>query len=207
MFIAAEVLIFSARAPSYFWCSLAPSPALAFSVCLGCIICSVLAIAYGYFGGLPVQDVALIWLYDILNLLIVDFIKVQMFRFLNENQEVLADYIQPPQPKHEEEHATPAKGPVDIANPNALESRAEAQTTRMSEWAVNKDERISVMRQSAVGKINSTSANGLARASISGDGLNARVSLAGGVPKGSLNGSSGQNIRPYTPASKAIHRI
>jgi len=215
MFIAAEVLIFSARAPSYFWCSLAPSPALLISVLLGCLACSILAATYGYFGALPVQDIALIWLYDFVNLLFVDALKVQMLKFLDENTDVLAEFTPTPAPEGHgaHGHGAPATQSVDSRAPstaNRTESRADAMTNRMSEWAVNKDERISVMRQSAVNSTSGTSAAAkhLARKSIAGEGMNARVSLsASGVPRASLNGSSAGNIRPYTPASKAIHRI
>jgi len=214
MFIAAEVLIFSARAPSYFWCSLAPSPALLISVMMGCLACSVLAATYGYFGALPVQDIALIWLYDLINLLFVDALKVQMLKFLDENTDVLAEFTPTPAPEGHGGHGHDAPAPStdgrSLSIPARQESRADAMTNRMSEWAVNKDERISVMRQSAVQSTSGTSAAAkhLARKSIAGEGMNARVSLsASGVPRASLNGSSAGNIRPYTPASKAIHHI
>ena len=211
MFIAAEVLIFAARAPSYFWCSLAPSPALLISVTIGCLVCSILAAAYDYFGGLPVQDIALIWAYDFINLLFVDALKVQMFRFLDENTEVLPEFTPTAAPEgHGREQSTTGAGvSMDARSQsvaNRTESRADAMTNRMSEWAVNKDERISVMRQSAVNSTNGTSAAAkhLARKSVAGD----RISLsASGVPRASLSGASNGNIRPYTPVTKAIHRI
>jgi len=198
MFIACEILIFTARAPSYFWCSIAPSPALAVSVFAGCVICSVLAVVYDYFGSLPVEDVLLIWLYNLANILVVDGLKVKLLSFLGENQEVLPDWIPPSQPAICE---TPSQS--FSSSVGATGTKAEAMTTRLSEWAISKDERISVMRQSAT--------NGKGTARISSLSGNSRVSLSGGLPGGvqraSLASTSSQNIRPYTPATKVIHRI
>jgi len=187
MFIAAELLIFSARAPSYFWCSLAPSLALFVSVIFGCFVCSVLAAAWSYFGELAVQDVVLIWIYDIFCLLIIDAIKVQMYLFLGENQEVLPDFTPEPAPAghghgHGHAHSEPP-----------VETKADAQTNRMSEWALNKDERISIMRQSAVGKHQSVDIS--ARMSTSG------FTNTGTVARTSLSAIDG-NLRPLTPANK-----
>jgi hypothetical protein len=89
MFISTEILVFAARVPSFFWCSLAPSPALMISIFLGCLIVSIIACSAEYFGSLYVQDVAIIWLYDIICLLAVDFVKVLILNFLGENFEVL----------------------------------------------------------------------------------------------------------------------
>ena len=56
MSIAAELLIFSARAPSFIFTSIAPSKPLTVSVLMGCVITTVLAGAFNYFGDLPVID-------------------------------------------------------------------------------------------------------------------------------------------------------
>ena len=160
MFIACEILIFSARASSYFWCSLAPSVALFCSVIMGCIICCLLALFYDYFGGLPFGDVCLIWVYDILGLFIVDAAKVQMLIYLKENTEVLPDYTPPADPP-EHGHGASESAPAQITKDSWMdgadeESRPEAATRRMSEWALDKDENIvNVMRQSAVSRRNS----------------------------------------------------
>ncbi|CAE7716520.1 PMA1, partial [Symbiodinium microadriaticum] len=87
MSIAAELLIFSARAPSFIFTSIAPSGALTVSVLLGCIITTVLAGVFKYFGKLPIQDMLLIWAYDIICLIIIDLCKVGYMRMFNENME------------------------------------------------------------------------------------------------------------------------
>ena len=82
MFIAAELLIFSTRAPSYFITSLMPSPALLVSVIMGCLVVSIMAGASTMFGAVPIEDILLAWAYDILGLFILDFIKVNLSVFL-----------------------------------------------------------------------------------------------------------------------------
>lgn len=89
VFIASEILIFSARAPTYVWCSIAPSPALMISVFLGCLLVTILACASPFFGSLWVQDAAIIWLYDIICFLVVDAVKVFMLHLLGEDFEPL----------------------------------------------------------------------------------------------------------------------
>ena len=76
MFVATELLIFSARAPQYLWNSILPAPALVVSVIAGCVIVSVLAGALPFFGALHAQDVLLIWVYDLCCLVVVDAVKV-----------------------------------------------------------------------------------------------------------------------------------
>ena len=91
MSIAAELLIFSARAPTYMWFSLAPSLALFSSVIIGCIITSLLAGIFGYFGGLSIEVIIIIWLYDIACLVFVDIVKVQFLKSFNHSSEVIDD--------------------------------------------------------------------------------------------------------------------
>jgi hypothetical protein len=91
MSIAAELLIFSARAPSFVFSSIAPSFALTVSVLLGCIITTVLAGAFHYFGELPVIDMIWIWVYDLICLAIIDVLKVCYLRFMGVNTDVLPD--------------------------------------------------------------------------------------------------------------------
>lgn len=76
IFIAAELLIFSARTPSFLHRCIAPSPALTASVLLFCLLVSVIACASSFFGSLYVQDVVLIWVYDLVCLLVLDGVKV-----------------------------------------------------------------------------------------------------------------------------------
>lgn len=92
MFIAAEILIFSARTTSFFWCSVPPSLSLVFSILLGCFIISVIACSAEYFGSLYVSDVCIIWCYDIICLFIIDAIKVGVLKALGEGLEVLQEY-------------------------------------------------------------------------------------------------------------------
>lgn len=91
MSIAAELLIFSARAPSFIFTSIAPSKSLVFSVLLGCIITTVLAGAFKYFGELPVIDMVWIWAYDLVCLAVIDILKVCYLRFMGFNTDVLPD--------------------------------------------------------------------------------------------------------------------
>ena len=91
MSIAAELLIFSARAPSYIWTSIAPSAALTSSVFIGCIITTALAGVFKYFGKLPIQDMALIWAFDIACLIVIDLCKVGYLKLFNENMAVLPE--------------------------------------------------------------------------------------------------------------------
>lgn len=91
MSIAAELLIFSARAPSFILTSIAPSKPLTVSVIMGCLITTVLAGAFKYFGELPVKDMVWIWVYDLVCLAIIDMLKVMYLRFMGASMEVLPD--------------------------------------------------------------------------------------------------------------------
>lgn len=100
MSIAAELLIFSARAPSYIWTSILPSSALTISVLAGCVITTVLAGVFTYFGGLPIGDMALIWAYNIVTLIVIDICKVQYLLLMNEKMDVLPEIEMPKVPAH-----------------------------------------------------------------------------------------------------------
>ena len=91
MSIAAELLIFSARAPSFIFTSIPPSIALATSVIFGCLLTTLLAGVFKYFGKLPVTDMVLIWAYDIICLLVIDICKVIYLRAFNESMDTLPD--------------------------------------------------------------------------------------------------------------------
>ena len=201
MFIACEILIFAARAPSYFWCSLAPSPALAISVITGCLICSAIAIIFQYFGALPLEDVLLIWLYNIVVLFAVDALKVQMFRFYDENMEVLPDFVVPSAPDSSDRGTEMASSRHTVDDIARLDStaRADESTRRLSEWALNKDERISIMRQSAVGKNKDRTISRAdpSRISITAGNTNTTRLSAAGI-------TNGNTLRPYTPGNKNI---
>ena len=91
MFIAAEILIFSARAQSYIWLSIRPSIALFVSVLAGCFIFCMLAGQSGAFGSLPAIDILLIWAYDLVGLFVIDALKVQIMYVFGESTEILPD--------------------------------------------------------------------------------------------------------------------
>lgn len=149
MSIAAELLIFSARAPSYIWTSIAPSSALTISVLLGCIITTILAGAFDYFGSLHITDMLLIWAYDIVALIVIDIIKVQYLLMFNENTKVLADNAGAAAPavhdsrKHSADAGVGAAGSaVDVLmhahGITDTPSRASASAARLESWAARK---------------------------------------------------------------------
>jgi H+-transporting ATPase len=121
MFIASEILVFSARCPTFFWMSILPSPALFCSIIIGCLIVSILACAVPYFGQLYVQDVAIIWLYDILCLLAVDAVKVLLLHLLGENFEILdiaeAEEFEVPAPPTSVNVAQSKSGDIESGGP------------------------------------------------------------------------------------------
>jgi hypothetical protein len=96
MSIAAELLIFSARAPSFIFTSISPSPALFISVIIGCVIVSVFAGQIDFFGGISAKDIAIIWTYDIICLFIIDYCKVLFYKLIEESTDVLVDRTHEP---------------------------------------------------------------------------------------------------------------
>lgn len=108
MTLSAEFLIFAARAPSYIWLSIAPSPALFSSVMLACLVTSVLVGAVEYFGKLFITDILIIWAYCLICLVVIDFAKVMYLEFMNEFSAVLDDSELPkPGAESEEPAETP----------------------------------------------------------------------------------------------------
>lgn len=91
MFIAAELLIFTTRASKYIVTSLRPSIALIVSVLGGCLLVSLMAGCSTDFGAVPVGDICIVWLYDVLGLLLCDVLKVALLDFFEENTEVLPE--------------------------------------------------------------------------------------------------------------------
>jgi hypothetical protein len=150
MFIAGEILIFSARTPSFIWTSIAPSPWLVFSVLFGCFIVCVLAAASDFFGSLYVTDILIIILYDILCLLIIDPVKVLYYQLVNEPTDVLADEEAEAEAEGEKKvdraHAHVAVPEADIElgpavvplgdgdDNNISVTRNESAIFRMSQW-------------------------------------------------------------------------
>jgi hypothetical protein len=94
MFIAAEILIFSARAQSYMWVSVKPSIPLIVSVIGGCFIFCIIAGQSSQFADLPASDILLIWVFDLVSLIGIDIAKVQMLRYFKESHDVLPDLIE-----------------------------------------------------------------------------------------------------------------
>jgi len=143
IFIAAELLIFSARAPSYFWVSIAPSPALFFSVMLGNVIASIMAGQSTRFGALPAQDICVIWAYDIICLLFIDVLKVWIYKFFNESTEVLPELVETgsvsdrlPGGGHKDHHEAGSDQQVsEFAAHGEDLSRMSVSASRMSNWA------------------------------------------------------------------------
>mmetsp|Transcript_4268 Transcript_4268/g.6401 ORF Transcript_4268/g.6401 Transcript_4268/m.6401 type:complete len:933 (-) Transcript_4268:1467-4265(-) len=91
MFLSAEFLIFSARSPSFLWLSMSPSPTLCLSVLIFCLLVSIIACASDFFGHLYVQDVVIIWVFDLLCLVAIDLVKVVYFNLAEEDTRVLVE--------------------------------------------------------------------------------------------------------------------
>jgi hypothetical protein len=137
MSIAGELLIFSARAPSFMFTSISPSLTLVASVMAGCILTSVLAGASSDFGGLSLEAIALIWTYDLVGLLLIDACKVIFLRAFDENLEVIDESDQSPMVSHHD--------PSDILADSRIASvRMSAANERLSHW----DSEIRKSRQS-----------------------------------------------------------
>ncbi len=204
MFIAAEILIFSARAPTVFSLYLMPSPYLMVSVIIGCIIASGMANLYMSFGGLPAQDIFLIWLYNIIALIIIDFIKVKILQFLGESTEVLPDEVYEP-PKREDHMDEEMKAHNDLLPDDMkMTTRESAIAVRATKATPGGSERMSVIdqnfiraslaRQSQSAKSSRGSISSLAHASGAGGSTDLRHSHV----------STGGSLRPNTPASARV---
>jgi H+-transporting ATPase len=205
MFVASELLIFSARAPSYFNLSLAPSPSLVFSVLMGCILASIVSCNMMYFGGLYAIDIVLIWVYNILCLILIDRVKVGLLLFLNENPETLPDEVYVPPVREEEEDEDILATNLGVPDEMRMSLNQSAAAFRMTKAAPGGSERLSQMdmgqrasRASSVGNRQ----DGSGRLSIS-----SRAGVVGNTSD--LRGSfvtSGGNLRPNTPASRKAGR-
>jgi H+-transporting ATPase len=160
MSIAAELLIFSARAPSFIFTSIAPSKPLTVSVLMGCVVTTVLAGAFNYFGDLPVLDMVWIWVYDLICLAIIDVLKVCYLRFMGVNMDVLPDEdtSEPPVPSRastsmrsrtpsKSQKAGGSRGMVDALiaahddEDMDLNPRASASMQKLHNWAESKSGR------------------------------------------------------------------
>lgn len=220
MFIACEILIFSARAPSHMFFSLAPSIALTMSVLSGCLLFCVMAGTSKTFGKLAVQDMALIWVYDFIGLLIADQLKVGLYAFFEENTEVLPDVVETGSvsDRHAKEaggaggHDTEVQG--SAAAPEEDVSRASVSANRLTDWALAHSDRLSSMDQSQRASLANKSkrmssanmmqmeANKSVRESLSG-----RISVSHNVSASKStdlnNGFIGGSIRPNVPGNRS----
>ena len=211
MFIASEILIFSARAPSFLWASLRPSVWLVVSVMGGSIIASIIANQATAWGNIPARDIVLIWCYDLLVLVFIDAVKVVFLRYFNESEDVLPDYDYV-KSRHEEYYAADYSGYTEPEPTDRLSCAAN----RMNDWAIEKSERLSSMdpatRESLASesKQQHTSAATLAKADPAGAGVSlatgrASLSQAGGAvsaaPQQRLSLITMGSLRPNTPAS------
>merc|ERR1711907_360724 len=156
------------------------------SVTLGCILTSILAGCFKYFGGLTINDIVAIWVYDIVCLLIIDVLKVTFLNFMGIDNDVISD---------EELRANKAAIKEQKANDDRVSSnssatqrmtmsissntdvevlmaahsansttsaaqrrklRAEAQSVRLSEWAGNSHNSSNTNNRSSVAIYKST---------------------------------------------------
>jgi len=217
MFISAELLIFTTRASSYFWCSQLPAVALIASVLIGCFVVSAMAAGSTEFGELHVVDIVLVWIYDIIGLFFLDALKVAMFKFFDENTEVLGEVDFGPKVTHhghgDEEHGTAGAGAHE--EPEEDLTRASLSANRLTDWAIQHSERLSSMdanqrmslasgRSAAQRSHNmrNTEANKHVRESLSGNiTTNRTISAAGGSElRPSFIGGS---IRPNVPGNRS----
>lgn len=204
MFIAAELLIFVTRAPGFIVFSLPPSIALLISVLVGCIVVSAMAGASSYFGSLQGVDIVIIWVYDLLGLIFMDFLKVGFLAYFNENTAVLPDQEETGSvsDKPNKGHGKDLEHGTEVDNftqpPGEDYSRASMSANRLSEWAdkngtaerfssIDRQSKIGVGRKSSAGMM-SHEANRAARESLS---MTARVSLAR-----SVDVATGAELRP-----------
>lgn len=151
MSIAAELLIFSARAPSYIVTSVPPSLTLFCSVMLGCFIFSLFAAVIPYFGYLHINDIIIIWAYDIICLFVIDIVKVFYLKLTNENTDVLPESLPADEREEEEDLEADVIPPADndeesnagLKRRSSLQSvidedddsRAISVTRRLSNWS------------------------------------------------------------------------
>ena len=225
MSIAAELLIFSARAPSYMWTSILPSSALFFSVMAGCIITSFLAGVFSLFGGLQFKDIMIIWTYDLVTLVFIDIAKVFFLRAFNQSQDTIDDVggvtiaAQP----HGSRSAVDALMEATRDSGHSItqsRSRIERLSERLSEWDQQG-------RKSHASKNNSQSMRAFEnsksyKVNESGDrhgsrGSSHRISIPGSPNKTSRNpykpttsnmtgrtSLASGSVRPNTPANKLL---
>lgn len=230
MSIAAELLIFSARAPSFIFVSVPPSVALFSSVIFGCFLFSLFAAVIPYFGYLHINDIIIIWAYDIICLFFIDCVKVAYLKATNESTDVLPE-LTPEEKTDEEEEEVEAEGDVETGPVAAKpirkdsiddDSRAISVTRRLSNWSETKGGvDTSSMRKSsdvnivmATGRKPSSVAliaakRGASTTNVRRNDSAATITVArGNSSLGSSTGLRGSSasLRPATPSNAIISR-
>ena len=236
MSIAAELLIFSARAPSFIMTSVPPSITLFSSVIFGCFLFSLFAAVIPYFGYLHINDIIIIWAYDIICLFFIDLIKVFYLKMTNENTDVLPESL-PDEGDEENEELVDIIPAADDVESNLRpkssvcsmidddeDSRGIAVTRRLSNWheikggsSPRKISESTVIEFSRKGsstainesrRISNTIAAGQSPRSIFNTSSNFITVARGNSAFGSSTGLRGNtsSLRPHTPASVAIAR-
>lgn len=220
MFIAAELLIFSARAPKYIPISLPPSLPLFCSVLTGCLVASLMAGCSSTFGSVSVVDIVIIWVYDLIGLCFLDSLKVAMYNFFEENTNVLPEVVETgsisdkPSKQHKGHgHDIEATG-GEVTREEDV-SRASMSANRMTDWAIQNNERMSSIdghaRPSVIAKqqhqarmssanMMSSAANKATRESMSGRISISHSTMSTGELRPSFIGGS---IRPNVPANRS----
>jgi hypothetical protein len=228
MSIAAELLIFSARAPSFIFVSVPPSIALFSSVIFGCFLFSLFAAVIPYFGYIHINDIIIIWAYDIICLFFIDCVKVAYLKATNESTDVLPEIT--PEDKtdedEEEEVGDVEAGPAAPKPPRKDsiddDSRAISVTRRLSNWSETKGG-IDTSSQRKASDVNIIMASGRKPSSVAiiaakrgvsttnvgrNDSVNTITVARGNSSLGSstaLRGSSA-SLRPATPSNAIIAR-
>ena len=227
MSIAAELLIFSARAPSFIFCSVPPSLALFSSVLFGCFLFSLFATVIPYFGYLHINDVIIIWAYDIICLFVIDCIKVAYLKATNESTAVLPESVPEDKKEIEEEEKVDDDIEAGPSPPRVRrdsvddDSRAICITRRLSNWSeIKGGVDTSALRKVSEVNIIMTQGRKPSSAAIIAARMGSttnigRIDSAGKitVPRGNsslgsstaLRGSSA-SLRPSTPSNAAIAR-
>lgn len=225
MFISAELLIFSTRAPTFFWKSFAPSLSLVLGVLLGLLIITVLVVYVETFGTLPWMDVLYIYVYCVAGFIAVDAVKVWLLQFQGglvetlPNEDIIGNELK-------RQGLTECAEDRGIEGGMALKSalddtRTSIQSNRMTMWSIKNNPNLKGMsmdeaRQSIVdAKMRNSSSSGTstsrsrARSSIqmdfkNGDMKEATISTARPIHMDGKNldrpSLLGQSIKPHTPA-------
>lgn len=196
MFIAAELLIFSARAPYYFWLSYLPSYPLFVSVMGGNIVASIIANLSKDFGNIPASDIVIVWCYNIFTLIAIDVLKVYIYKIQGENMDTLPDndpFLVDKAASHDVENVEDINDSRVGAQSDRLTllvgndrlSKAQVQSARASHAQYNKNH----SKQSIT---NAVRINSIAGASDATGGLRASIV------------SQQKNLRPNEPSNLLV---